>query len=77
MMDITGSMRRAIDAACAKVIEVADGLRGMCPELRLGFLGYRDIGDAEEVERLREALNSIFTTIGVVAALLLTMDQTG
>mmetsp|Transcript_55105 Transcript_55105/g.129353 ORF Transcript_55105/g.129353 Transcript_55105/m.129353 type:complete len:187 (-) Transcript_55105:201-761(-) len=34
-------------------------------------------GSDEEVERLREAFNNIFTTIGVVAALLLTMDQTG
>ena len=39
MLDITGSMQGAIDAARAKVIEVANGLRGTWPESRLGFLG--------------------------------------
>ena len=37
-----------IDAARAKVLEIAGGLVGRFSKLRLGFLGYRDLEDSEQ-----------------------------
>ena len=48
MMDITGSMQGSIDAARAKVVEIAHGLVGRFSTLRFGFLGYRDLEDSEQ-----------------------------
>eukprot|EP00927_Polykrikos_kofoidii_P059393 TRINITY_DN54552_c0_g1_i1.p1 TRINITY_DN54552_c0_g1~~TRINITY_DN54552_c0_g1_i1.p1 ORF type:complete len:592 (+),score=78.93 TRINITY_DN54552_c0_g1_i1:76-1851(+) len=47
MMDITGSMAGAIQAAREKVVEVATGLSSRFVTLRMGFLGYRDMEDDE------------------------------
>ena len=48
MMDITGSMQGSIDAARAKVVEIAHGLVGRFSTLRFGFWGYRDLEDSEQ-----------------------------
>lgn len=48
MMDITGSMQDSIDAAGAKVVDIAHGLVGRFSTLRFGFLGYRDLEDSEQ-----------------------------
>jgi uncharacterized small protein (DUF1192 family) len=48
VLDTTGSMADLIDGAKAKIFAIADEIRRKHPnaELRIGLIGYRDIGDA-------------------------------
>lgn len=48
MMDVTGSMSGAISAAIEKVTEIGEALMHRFKSVRIGFLGYRDVGDSPQ-----------------------------
>lgn len=52
VLDSTGSMQLAIDAARDAIDEVATILAGVTPRLRLGLVHYKDFGDMSNAARL-------------------------
>lgn len=52
VMDVTGSMSSYIETAKQRVIEMVNDLEHMYPDLqlRLAFVGYRDVDDTRELE---------------------------